>query len=287
MNQLLDLPESTYHADDTGEQPSLSSSIAYQLVTKSPRHAWLLHPRLGGLRRPPTKTFDRGHLIHKLVLGKGAELAVIDAADFKTKAAREARDAAYEARQIPVLADDLADAEAAAAEVLTRLAADDIVLSGDSEVTAKWTETASDGTPVQCRGLLDHLRLPTIYDLKTCRSAHPAAIQRSMPAYGYDMQAAAYRSGIAKIHPELAGRVDFVFLFVELEPAITITPCRPSGTMRELGERRWRRAVDLWARCITTGAWPGYTDGIVNIEAPQWALMNDCDAVAEAEMAAG
>lgn len=265
-----------YH-NDPCDGPSLSSSIAHQLISRSPRHAFLAHPKLGGVRREPTKALDRGSLIHRLVLDAGADIVPIDAADYRTKAAQQARDEAREAGKIPALIADVEDAAKAAVEIHHQLAAYGITLTDQSEIVALWTEHADDGTPVKCRSMTDNLALPMIYDLKTARSAHPAAIQKHVIGYGYDIQAAAYRSAIEHIKPELAGRVGFTFLFVELEPAVTVTPARCSGTMRELGERKWRRAVNTWAACLRTNEWPGYVADVIEIEAPTWALQQDFD----------
>jgi hypothetical protein len=34
---------------------------------------------------------------------------------------------------------------------------------------------------------------------------------------------------------------------------------------------RWHRAVNMWAACMQTGKWPGYT-GVARIEASPWAI---------------
>src|SRR5687767_12481495 len=88
----------TYFSDPA-ETPSLSASIAHTLVSKSPIHAWMQHPRLGGRGKKPTRAMDLGSVVHALLLGAGKEYCVIRAPDgepeyedFKKKAAREARD---------------------------------------------------------------------------------------------------------------------------------------------------------------------------------------------------
>ena len=143
----------------------------------------------------------------------------------------------------------------------------------------EWHETDSGtGAPVVCRGMLDHFEvgaIATVYDLKTTESAAPPACERSAYLYGYDIQAAAYTSAVTKLHPEMAGLVEFVFLFAETTPPYAVYPCRPDGTFRELGERRWQRAVDLWAGCLRTGQWPGYTQHVGLLSAPTWALSQE------------
>lgn len=285
MSALIEsMPEAEYHADPR-EVPSLSASIANVLLSKSPRHAYMAHPKLGGIGREATATMDRGSLMHRLVLGAGPPITCVEAEDWRTKAAREQRDEARAAGRIPVLALDLAQARDDAAEVRRQLAAAGIVLDGMSEATALWDDATYDGRPVACRGRVDHWhpQTATIYDLKTCRSAHPVALQRHILGYGYHIQRAAYVRAIETLLPELAGRVKFVFLFVELDPVVTVQPVRLSGSMRELGDRRWARAVDTWAQCLATDTWPSYADGIIEIDAPTWALADDFDAAYAAD----
>jgi hypothetical protein len=94
--RLLDCSKEQYHADPT-EVPSLSYSVAKILLTESPMHAYYYHPRLGGHVREQTKAMGKGQVIHKLLLGIGADIVVVRADNFRTKAAQELRDAAIAA----------------------------------------------------------------------------------------------------------------------------------------------------------------------------------------------
>jgi hypothetical protein len=78
------------------ETPRLSPSVASILLRRSPLHAWHYHRLLGGVRREPTASMENGTLLHHLVLvgGDSDKLAIIDAENFRTKAAQELRDAA-------------------------------------------------------------------------------------------------------------------------------------------------------------------------------------------------
>ncbi len=124
---------------------------------------------------------------------------------------------------------------------------------------------------------MDHVHLANslILDLKTCQSAHPKAIARSMIDHGADVQWAAYTSAIRKLNPLMAGREDMAFLFVEELPEgspnrVLLTVARPDGSMREHGRARWEHACEKWAACLKSGVWPGY--GTVSVAAPNWAL---------------
>lgn len=272
--RILDVSEEAYHGDPLPE-PSLSATIAKIIMDRSPLHAWQEHPRLGEWKRADKKEFDRGALFHKLILGKGAEIASVDARDWKTKAARDARDQARAEGKIPVLAQDLFEAKLGIGTIRERLDRVNIRLDGESEVAIAWQELSYEG-PIWCRGKLDHLkkgaRNATIVDLKTARSAHPAACLRHIVSYGYDIQQAAYTRAVETLYPENSGRVDFIFLFVETEPPFAILPARIDGILRERGERRWRGAVEAWAHCRATNDWPSYARGITTLEAPAWLL---------------
>lgn len=278
---LVRLTPERYFADPCAT-PSLSSSIANVIDSESPLHAWSRHPRFGGVKRAPTKAFDRGSLSHALLLGSGKDVSIIEADDYKTKAAQADRDEAREAGLVPVLAADYEDAKRTAEKLRQRFAELGIVLDGQSELTALWTERARNGGEVQCRGMIDHLKPPTIYDLKSIRSAKHDMCRKHIETYGYAIQGAAYERAIERIYPALTGRVRFVFVFFELEPPYAVTPIRLSGSFRHIGSRAWQRSVDAWEECLRTGSWPGYADEIVTLEPSPWALSRDEEKEQEA-----
>ena len=254
--------------------PSLSASTAKTLVLRSPAHAWAEHPRLGGERPEPTVEMDRGTLIHTLLLGDGPELEVVEADSWRTKAAREAREAARERGALPVLTEKLNEAQATVEVLRDRLADFGIVLDGESEVPIEFTERAPNGL-VTCRAMLDHVKLDegVIYDVKTISAADVRTCSNQAVRLGYDIQHAAYTSALLSLDAGLAGRTDFVFLFMETDPPYSVTPLRPDGALKDLGESRWLRAVELWHTCLTNDTWPHYVSRIGELETPAWALM--------------
>lgn len=274
--RILNVTEDEYHADPCAV-PSLSQSIAHTLIAKSPAHAYIEHPRLGkptDVVEKSTKAVDEGSIIHALLLGKGPSLDVLKFDNYKTKAAQEIRDAAWEAGRIPVLERRYVELLSAAAALRTNLAGCGIELSGQSEVAIEWNEDGAEG-PVLCRARLDHLLLGSeavIYDVKKITSADARTRSRSAIDYGHDIQEAAYRSGVSKVFPKYAGRVDFMDLYMELDPPYAVVPARPSAALRWHGESRWRRAVFLWERCLLENRWPSYTDKVTTTEAPIYAI---------------
>ena len=225
--------------------PRLHQSIAKILVTQSPLHGWhqAFHPEPEDF----SEMLNRGTLCHALLLG-GSEIVEVDANDWRTNAAKSQREEALAAGKIPVLKAKLVEARNLAEFVKAELFKRDLTMIGKSELTAIW-ET---GNGVKCQGRLDHFRLDiaTIYDFKFCRSANPEMIGRMMFDYAYDIQYAAYTQAIEKIHPELCGKVKFVFVFIETDAPNAITLASPSGLMRSLGQSRWNRACEIWDFCL-------------------------------------
>lgn len=265
-----------YHSDPC-PVPSLTASIAHVLTSKSPLHAWSQHPRLGARPRSPQAGMDYGTIAHALLFDMMHELVVVDADDWRTKSARDQREAARVTGRLAVLQHEVAEVREAVNALRRRLEGLGIVLKGKSEVSIFWQETADSGEQIQCRARLDHLIIEPlrarIIDLKTCRSAHPRACESHAAEYGYDIQAAAYRSAIQHVYPSLAGREEFHFLFAELEAPFALTPAELDGSFRVLGERRWRRAVNTWASCMRSNTWPDY--GPCRLSAPHWALLRE------------
>lgn len=275
--QILDITPDAYHRDPC-EVPALSASIAKVLVDKSPAHAWLEHPRLGGQRSDPTRAMDAGTVLHRMILGKGAEVVEVPHADYRTKAAQTARDEAKAAGKTPMLSHELAGLREACERITERLHALGIHLEGRSEVAVTWEEPVfMSNALVQCRAMFDHTYLDdgVIFDLKKCVSANPGDLQRVITSYGYDIQHAAYTSAMRAVRPDVAGRERFTFIFVEAEPPYAVTPVRLTGEFRELGQKRWDRAVRTWHRCTTENRWPAYVDGIVDIEPAPWAMARE------------
>jgi hypothetical protein len=222
---------------------------------------------------------DRGTVLHRLVLGKGKDYRVLEFDDWRTNKAKEARDQARAEGAVPILTSAYEDAYHAAVAIMRALVARGIQLDGDSEQAMEWEEPgdASGARPVQCRGMMDHLTADRllIYDLKIVESAAPESIERSAENFGYAIQWAAYTSGHAKVFPHLAGRAQMRFVFAEAEPPHAVNVVEPDGVFREIGERRWRRAVNEWGRCLRDNVWPAYGTGINTISAPPWALARE------------
>lgn len=267
----------------------LSYSSAKVLIQKSPLHAWLRKRRETPEEESESEREDKetGNILHAMLLGKGRRIVVLPFDDYRTKAAKESRDKARAEGAIPVKHNREPWLTAQAQRIRRAIEVFGIGLDGEREAGVTWIEPTDDGDDVECLGALDlwQPRTGTIFDLKFVKSAHPEAIKRQMISMGYDIQAAAYRSAVEQIEPQHQGRVRFVFLFCEVSTA-AVTPVEPAGSMRALGESRWRRAVNTWARCLREDHWPGYVERVTTVDAPPWALEQEMMAASDATAAA-
>lgn len=262
---LNGMAEAEYHA-----HPALSSTGARKLLSTTPAHFryWADHPT------PRKRAFDLGHATHKKVLGVGADLVYIDAADYRTKAAQQERDAAYDAGKVPLLPAEVAQVDAMVAAVRANRYAAALFDPdrGRPEQSLFWVDDET-GAPLRAR--LDWLpnvhkgRRMVIPDLKTCRSASRGHLSKAIYDYGYFIQAPYYMAAVRALG--LAEDVTFVFVFVESEPPhLTVVRQIDADALRA-GQDSMRRAVELFADCLTTDTWPGYGDGIEEISLPYYA----------------
>jgi hypothetical protein len=274
-----------YYADQLSlGVPALSASIAKILIDKTPAHAALAHPKLRHLitDEPPstdaTESQDRGKLIHEIILGKGSGIVRVDASDWRTKAAQLARNEARDAGLIPVLERKFQEANNAAAAICSRMGEAGFPMLGDSEVMVVWEETATDGSVVMCKGMIDHIcraaaangNVSSAFDLKTVENASPDSCERQANEFGHRIQAAAYMSALMKAYPDNCHTV-FSFLFAECEPPYCVTVAALDAEHEEYGKRHWQKAVDIWAKCLRSGEWPAsYSNEAVMLRAKPW-----------------
>lgn len=298
--EFFSVPVADYHADRIpGLEwvPTLNHSIAHTLISRSPMHAWFEHPRLGGHGRAVTEEMERGKVLHSMILepDQAPGIQIIDAPDFRTKLAREQRDAARAEGQVPMLARHVEQITDIAGKIKRNINETGIVFDGDSEIMAKWPTLHQDvpGVPYTWnRAMLDHWLIEspgcwsgaTIYDLKTTeRITQPRNLAAQALRFGYDIQAAAYLEAAESIYPDLAGRIQFIFVFSETEPPYGVYPACPSGSFLELGRRKWARASRTWAECLASNTWPSFPR-TNTLEAPMWALYDEMAATGETEM---
>ena len=118
------ISEEAYHADPASS-PSLSSGVLSKVVGSTLAEARWAHPRLNPLYESEDSTkFDLGSVAHTLLLGKGQEIAVIDAGDWRGGDAKKARATAIGQGKQPCLIGVFEEAEGMAARAREQLADD-------------------------------------------------------------------------------------------------------------------------------------------------------------------
>jgi hypothetical protein len=267
-----DLSNEAYHADKT----SLSSSGARKLLPPScpAKFRWEQdNPQ------PASKTFDYGNAAHKLVLGNGPKLVVIDHETWNTKAAKAEVAEARAMGAIPLkrhemqMVTDMADAirrHPLAAALLDPA-------YGAPEQSGFWIDGPSgirrrvrfDWLPSMQGGRL------IVPDYKTAADASDDAFQKATDKYGYNQQAAWYE--------EAAQALDFgdettelLFVVQEKTAPYLVNVIGLDFFAREIGRAKNRFAIETFAECTESGNWPGYADENPNyVPLPGWAENRD------------
>ena len=267
---VYDIPEADYFAD-----PALSCSGAKLLLPPS-------CPALFRYRQdhPEHKdVFDFGSAAHKMVLGAGPELAIIGAPDWRTKKAKEAKEAAYAEGKTPLLAAEHAQVLAMAEAIRRHEIAGTLLdpgAGGNAEQSLFWVDYE---TGIQRRCRID--RLPdgqapgpfVLTDYKSCEHADPDSIAKAVTNYGYLQQEDWYLDGVRALG--LSDNPDFWFIFQEKAPPYLVNVARIKEEDRWIGRARNRQAIERFRDCTESGLWPGYEggteDGITDITLPPWA----------------
>lgn len=222
------------------------------------------------LREDPVNsvTFDFGKLVHLMVLGTGDEVVEIDAANFKTAAARAAQQQAWLEGKVPVLPSWIETASLMAEAVTTHPVAGKLLASGHAEHPITVDDPV---TGVSLSGRLDWLTMQddvaTIVDLKTAADASPSQWVRKAWDYGYVLQNAWYVT-LAK----LAGvdtHVRFLFVVVEKVPPYVVSVIEFDERTYDFGCQQMRQAIDTYVTCRRDDVWPGY-DEIATVGLPGW-----------------
>lgn len=278
---VYDIPVEAYHADPV-PGGSLSSSGARKLLPPS-CPALFKHWRDTAEQKTST-AMDVGHAAHLEVLGTGPELVIVDAKDWRTNKAKEAAAEARARGAVPLLAHQHQKvqemAEALRAHPLASRLLDPLL--GRTEQTLVWFDEEFQTwrrAMLDYLPLLDRRRRLIIPDYKTCESAAPDDLPRSIHNYGYHQQGDWYLAGAEALGLPSDGPPAFVLIFQETERPYLVTVVELDREAQEIGRVRNRKALDLYRTCTATGRWPGYSDDVVPVGLPTWAVYQHVDAL--------
>lgn len=257
-----DITDTEYHA----AKDILSSSGARRLITSTPRKFYEEMTTV----RPYNPAFEIGHAAHTLMLTVGDPFEVVNADSWRTKDAKEVRDAALQAGNTPLLAKEYAQVRAMADAILDHPVTGELFTRNDttSEQSLYWTD---EQTGVACRARPDLAvnDWSLVVDYKTTVSADPREFAKSIAKYGYHQQQAWYCEAVET----LTGiRPEFVFVCQEKTPPYELSLIQLDADAVRIGGRLNEDARSIYAACMDSGVWPSYPTSVQVVGLPAWAL---------------
>ena len=124
---------------------------------------------------------------------------------------------------------------------------------------------------VNCKAKFDAItRKGNIIDLKTAVDASPAGFARAVGNFKYHLQAAHYMDGLRLCEPHATGR--FQFVVVESNPPHAVAVYELDSAAINAGAMLMRRAAEVYKTALETNQWQAYTQDIVTLSLPQWAM---------------
>jgi hypothetical protein len=228
---------------------------------------------------PEAKTeFDIGVAAHLAVLEpvRQAECIVeIEAGDYRTTKARDARDAARTAGKVPLLPYQFDIVRAIAGSIRSHPIASQAFVGGEAEVTLIWSDSE---TGIPCKARPDYLPAHGrwIVDLKTAASANPRGWCDQAYRLGYHARAAWYLDGAANVLEQAPE--EYWFVIVEKEPPYLVSVVSFDSDALAWGRIANRKACERFAVSAAADDWPGYRepgqnhDRAFRIGLPPWAM---------------
>lgn len=262
---VYDMPDAEYH----GIKHALSCSGAKRLLPPSCPAIFRYELDNG---RPAKPAFDLGHAAHKMVLGAGPEIEVVHHDSWRSKDAQTRQAAAYAEGKVPLLAIDY-ERVVGMAEALHKHPLAAALLNPEHGKPEQSLFRVDPETGVSLRSRLDFLPDPgpgrmIIPDFKSAISAEPGSIAKAVANFGYACQDSWYTDMVVAL--ELAEDPAFVLIFQEKSPPYVVTVVELDDDAKRIGRGLNRRAIDLFAECVSNDDWPDYASDVVEISLPKW-----------------
>ena len=124
-------------------------------------------------------------------------------------------------------------------------------------------------TGLQLKARPDWMSGEVIIDLKSCQDASEEGFASTIAKFGYDIQAAFYLDLAGKLK---LGKERFWFICCEKEPPYAVAVHELGPRSIETGRSKYRRYLQTYMECVSTGVWPGYSPNVNRIEIREWAI---------------
>lgn len=260
-----DISNHDYHSG-----PGISHS-GIDTLRRSPAHYHHKYLGAGADFSGHTDALRMGTAFHTLILEPSkyaAEIAVAPVCDRRTKIGKETFAAfQIEADGKTILTADQNDEVHAFAAAMLAHPSTAVVFNGTgvAESSVYWHD---EETGVLCRCRPDYLRPDgIILDFKSAVDASPDKWLRSAMDYGYHRAAAWYLDGLTTAGiPAKA----FVFPVIEKSAPYVAAYYTLSERMIALGRHENRAALRIYAECVRTNTWPGYSGRIETLDLKPW-----------------
>ena len=256
------MSDEVYHA-----RPELSSTGARRILDSPARFQWEQTHRVESV------AFDVGHAVHARVLGAGPRVIEIPdehltpSGNTSTKAVTVAWLTEQRAAGlVPIGPADAARIDAMVAAVLAHKGARRILEQPDGRPEASVFATDPE-TGVACRARFD-LLATTAADVKTTAgSASTIGFGRDAAKHGYPIQEAHYLDVLEWATGE---RPPMVFVVVEKSAPHLVAVHQLDDVTRLVARELAAKARRIYAECLATNTWPGYSDDTLTPYIPAW-----------------
>lgn len=239
----------------------LSRGDLKTIAEHSPAHALYAHQhRDSGTSRKS----ELGTAVGDAVLGTG-EIVWLDFEDYRTSAARSARDEALSIGKAPMLVNKKPRVEAMAASLRD-------ALKPFGELLAEHTIVYKDhDTGIMCRSRPDALTAnhEAVIDIKTTTNAHPLAYERIIFSEWHDVQMRHAHDGVRSL--EGIEPSEWIWAVCEDEEPYVTSIIYASTTTMDCARIRRLHALRLWQQCRQAGRFPGYGQ-VAYAEPPPWIM---------------
>jgi hypothetical protein len=284
---IYEIPIADYHGNEICDTPSISSS-GLKRILKCPLKYWHESPLNPDRVYIYKREFEFGKAAHDLILdgaGWPDRYHILPEGFTRAATKKMAREIAEaeeaEAAGKVILSHKDGAAVVAMAETIRKHPIYAALAHGKPEQTLLWKD-AETGVWLRCRPDFLPTTMHDIPDYKTCRSAHPDDFARDIDAYGYHQQAALYLDGIEAITGTKPR--SFYFIAQEKDPPYIVQPIGLDEESIDWGRRLNRRAIRIFAECLSKNRWPAYSDDVVTVSLSEWRKRKLSDLVITGEL---